>query len=281
MDSLRADRATLHANLTKAIEVAQHLAHQQATGQNDLFGGSATDPDSDQAMNVYDPVEPWTLTEQLIREKAVLGFFVSGHPFDAVREQARAFAYTVDRLPTPKPNEVGKRGGQMVLLAGRIDSIRSKIGKKGDKLIFMGIEDQDVVQEVSVFGELCNQLAGQLQVDQLVVVEGELSLDGYSGQTRLRATRVLPFEQARLQFAKAVEITLSEGQLSSEAQIQQLVQLVKQVQREGGIPVRWQWQSENWQVPLSPTSQHSIIPTADWLTQVEALGIRVTISYSA
>lgn len=281
MDSLRADRATLHANLTKAIEVAQHLAHQQATGQNDLFGGSATDPDSDQAMNVYDPVEPWTLTEQLIREKAVLGFFVSGHPFDAVREQARAFAYTVDRLPTPKPNEVGKRGGQMVLLAGRIDSIRSKIGKKGDKLIFMGIEDQDAVQEVSVFGELCNQLAGQLQVDQLVVVEGELSLDGYSGQTRLRATRVLPFEQARLQFAKAVEITLSEGQLSSEAQIQQLVQLVKQVQREGGIPVRWQWQSENWQVPLSSTSQHSIIPTADWLTQVEALGIRVTISYSA
>jgi DNA polymerase-3 subunit alpha len=279
MDGLKADRATLHANLTKALEVAQQVAQQAASGQNDLFGGSDDTTDSTQSMNNYTPTEPWTLTEQLIREKAVLGFFVSGHPFDAVREQANAFAYTVNRLPAPKPNEAGKRGGQMLLLAGRIDSIRSKIGKKGDKLIFIGIEDQDQVQEVSVFGELSNQLAGQIHVDQLVVVEGELSLDGYSGQPRLRATRILPFEQAKLTFAKTIDLVLMREQLTTTAEIDQLVQQLRRIQKDDGIPIRWLWQTPEWQLPLTSQQPLRIAPTTEWLEQVQALGARVTLVY--
>ena len=279
MDGLKADRATLHANLTKALEVAQQVAQQAASGQNDLFGGSDNTTDSTQSMNTYTPTEPWTLTEQLIREKAVLGFFVSGHPFDAVREQANAFAYTVNRLPAPKPNEAGKRGGQMLLLAGRIDSIRSKIGKKGDKLIFIGIEDQDQVQEVSVFGELSNQLAGQIHVDQLVVVEGELSLDGYSGQPRLRATRILPFEQAKLTFAKTIDLVLMREQLTTTAEIDQLVQQLRRIQKDDGIPIRWLWQTPEWQLPLTSQQPLRIAPTTEWLEQVQALGARVTLVY--
>lgn len=280
MDCLGADRATLHGNLTKALEVAQQQANQQASGQDDLFGSSA-DNDIAQRMNVYDVIEPWSLNDQLIREKAVLGFFVSGHPFDTVREQARAFACLVDTLPKPKPTEAGKRGGQMVLLAGRIDSIRTKIGKKGDKLLFIGIEDQDSVQEVSVFGELSGQLAGQLQVDQLVVVEGELSLDGYSGQTRLRATRILPFELAKLVFAKAIEVRLSRDNIQTLEQITQLAQLLKQVVSDDGIPVRWSWQTSEWQLPLTSTSGQKIIPTVDWLSQLFVLGVEAFPSYSS
>lgn len=278
MDCLGADRATLHANLTKALEVAQQQANQQASGQNDLFGSS--DSDLAPSMNVYDVVEPWLLNTQLTREKAVLGFFVSGHPFDVVREQARLFAYLVDNLPKPKPNEAGKRGGQMLLLAGRIDSIRAKIGKKGDKLLFIGIEDQDSVQEVSVFGDLSAQLAGQIQVDQLVVVEGELSLDGYSGQTRLRATRILPFDSAKLVFAKAIDLCLSTDRLQTSEQITHLAQLLKQVISDEGVPVRWLWQTPEWQVPLT-TSGQKIMPSLEWLSQLAVLGIEAVPSYSS
>lgn len=274
MDVLGASRAVLHANLLKALEHAQQEAERAASGQNDLFG--AGEVDLTPALCTYDMAEDWPLDEVLRREKAVLGFYLSGHPFDLYREKARLFAHTLASLPEPKPTEMGKRG-QSVLLAGRVDAVRTKIGKRGDRMAFVAIEDQDRVLEISVFGDLFTRLQSVLQPDAVVVVEGELSLDGYSGQPRLRASNVLPFAQAQISHAKAVVLTLDADQ---DWQASALIQLLSQARDdEQGKPVRLFWRQACWQLPFNQASAWGIRPDADWLNAVRALGVQAELVY--
>jgi DNA polymerase-3 subunit alpha len=279
MDDLGAHRAQLHANLTKALEHAQQEAARIASGQNDLFG-DAVAMDNVEATCTYDASDPWPLDELLRKEKAVLGFFVSGHPFDSVRERARSFAHTLATLPKPKAAELGKRGGQRVLLAGRIDSIRVKIGKRGDKMVFVGIEDNDQIMEVSAFGEVGNEVLNQLAVDDLVVVEGDLSLDGYSGQPRLRASKVLPFEQAYIAQAKALVLTLC---AEDDWAVEPLIQLLSQHRDdEQGKSLRWFWQQSGWQVPLLQQGDSSLIAISVTPALMDAfaqIGVKAQLVY--
>ncbi|MBD3767454.1 MAG: DNA polymerase III subunit alpha [Gammaproteobacteria bacterium] len=279
MDELGTHRAALHANLTKALDHAQQEAARIASGQNDLFGDAFAMEDV-VATCEYDVCDETPLDELLRKEKAVLGFFLSGHPFDAVRDRAKRFAHTLASLPEPKAADFGKRGGQKVLLAGRIDAIRTKIGKRGDRMVFVAIEDQDQVLEVSVFGDLGGEVLNKLAVDDLVVVDGELSLDGYSGQARLRASRIIPFEQAYIEQAKAVMLTLH---ASGDWDAQGLLQLLASARDdEQGKPVRFVWRQAGWQVPLTQQGNAellSLLPTPEWMSALARLGIEAELLY--
>jgi DNA polymerase-3 subunit alpha len=275
MDVLGANRAVLHANLARALEHAQQAAEQDASGQNDLFGESAAEIAP--TVCEYATVDEWPLDHLLRREKAVLGFYVSGHPFDAVRAQAQQFAYTLATLPTPKATEMGKRNsGQKILLAGRIDAIRTKIGKRGDRMVFVAIEDLDQVIEISAFGELGGQVLQSCQVDQLVVVEGDLSLDGYSGQTRIRASSILPFEEAYIHHANLIRLTLSAERALPDIGV--LAQWISQYRDdEQGKPVRWLWQEKGWQLPLNNISMLRVKPNVEGLERLRAMGVIVDL----
>jgi len=277
MDALGAHRAQLHANLNKALDFAQQEQERAESGQNDLFGEAfATEASVSDDTCQYDSCEPWTQDQLLKREKAVLGFYASGHPFDQVRDAALAFAYTLDTLPKPKAVEFGKRGGQQVVLAGRVDALRTKIGKRGDKMLFVAIEDKDQVLEASVFGELANQVGQSIAVDDLVVVEGELSLDGYSGQPRLRASRILPFAEARLSQANLLLLTFSDEEQWSVSALAAL--LLAQQDEEAGKPVRFFWQQQGWQVPLQHDSLRVRL-SSRLITQLDELGVKAALVY--
>ncbi len=277
MDDLGAHRAALHVNLTKALDHAQQENERAASGQNDLFGGGDDSVNLASSLCIYDEVDAWELDVLLRKEKAVLGFYISGHPFDVVREQARNFAHTLESLPKPKAAEMGKRSSQQVLLAGRVDSIRMKIGKKGNKMVFVAIEDNDTVLEVSAFGDLGNEVLTKISVDMLVVIEGELSLDGYSGQTRLRASRIMPFHDAKIEHAKAILLTFNECE---SWDISALHHYLSQSRDDNnGKPLRFFWQQAGWQVPLNHAQSMRVKPTASVMSGFVQLGVKAELLY--
>ncbi len=277
MDELGTHRAALHANLTKALDYAQQENERAASGQNDLFGGGDECVDLTPSLCTYDDVVAWELDDLLRKEKAVLGFYISGHPFDVVREEARSFAHTLASLPKPRAAEMGKRSGQQVLLAGRVDSLRMKIGKKGNKMVFVAIEDNDTVLEVSAFGELGNEVLNKISVDMLVVVEGELSIDGYSGQTRLRASRILPFHEAKIEHAKAILLTLDANEDWDVGALRQL--LSQSRDDENGKSLRFFWQQNGWQVPLNHAQSMRVKPSSGLMSGLTQLGVQAELVY--
>src|SRR3546814_7632779 len=60
---------------------------------------------------------------------------------------------------------------------------------------FITLDDRSGRIEASLFAEAFNSAQALLQTDALVVVEGEVSNDDFSGGLRLRAKRVMSLEE--------------------------------------------------------------------------------------
>ena len=90
-DSLHMNRAALSVSIDKAFEfAAASVANANQGGLFDMLGddshGSSTqEPDLVEVM-------PWGIKERLLLEKTAVGFFLSGHLFDAVEREVRQFA---------------------------------------------------------------------------------------------------------------------------------------------------------------------------------------------
>src|SRR5690606_11785712 len=87
-----------------------------------------------------------------------------------------------------------------------IVNLRVMKNKKGDKMGFITLDDRSGRIEASLFAEAFASNQSLLQNDALVVVEGEVSNDDFSGGLRLRAKRVMSLEEARTGLAEALRL---------------------------------------------------------------------------
>jgi hypothetical protein len=83
-DAIEANRAALLATLGNAIEAADK--GEQFAQQASLFGGAGGEPEPFELV----AAAPWGERERLQNEKQSLGFYLSGHPFNAYRGELRA-----------------------------------------------------------------------------------------------------------------------------------------------------------------------------------------------
>ena len=68
-----------------------------------------------------------------------------------------------------------------------------------------------------MFAEAFNSAQALLQTDALVVVEGEVSNDDFSGGLRLRAKRVMSLEEARTGLAESLRVKVAGEALRANA----------------------------------------------------------------
>src|SRR3989441_518223 len=120
-DSLGGDhRAQLVAALDTAFGEAQARQQERVSGQHALFGEATPIP---RPSSPLPDVVPWTEHERLTREKAVLGFFISGHPLARYRVEAELFG-------TRTTATLGQWGDQKVRIAAVVTLVKRQISKK-------------------------------------------------------------------------------------------------------------------------------------------------------
>ena len=219
------NRATLFAAMEEAIQAAGQAARDRESGNMDLFGGLFAAEEED-AYAQYRNARPLTLKERLKGEKDTLGLYLTGHPIDEYEQEVRRFARQkiVDLRPS--------RDTQTV--AGLIVAQRVMRNKKGDRMAFITLDDRSGRIEASLFAEAFNQAHGLLQTDTLVVVEGEVSHDDFSGGLRFRARRVMGLEEARTSLAESLRLRLDSASMNA-AQLEQMRNLLQQFR--GGCKV--------------------------------------------
>lgn len=189
-DGIDSNRAALLA----AVGVAMDVAGQGAgSGQDSLFGESHDTPQ--QALPI---VAAWSEREQLIQEKAALGFYFSGHPFSAWRKDIATFVKT--ELASLSPKE------QPQMLAGVVMATRTKMTARG-KMAFVSIDDGTAQLEVAVGNELWMMQQTLLKEDQLLIVEGKVSKDDYTGGLRVNARRLFDLTTARTANAQLLKLS--------------------------------------------------------------------------
>ncbi|WP_460876626.1 DNA polymerase III subunit alpha [Rhodanobacter koreensis] len=218
LDALAPTRASLMLQLPDAIKAAEQHLRDKQSGQNDMFGAAtgATTP----VVQIHLPTAPeWPLEQKLQGERDTLGHYLSGHPTDPWKDELAQLSTCplgeiADRYQPPKPrrNDDGdnnrfRRGPDTPwTVAGMVTAMR----KRGDSDAFVRLEDGSGIIEVSFFGELYQQVAPLLTRDQMLIVEGGLRIDDFSGGGfQLRARSAISLADACRKHARLLQLKLN------------------------------------------------------------------------
>ncbi|MGH8174201.1 MAG: DNA polymerase III subunit alpha, partial [Rhodanobacteraceae bacterium] len=264
MDALAPNRASLMAQLPEAVRAAEQHARDLAAGQNDMFGAaSAALPER---PAVLASVDEWPIERKLAGERETLGHYLSGHPTDAWRTLISRVATSplgeIDQhYKPPAPSERrGRFNDQSFTIAGSVVAIR----KRGDAMAFVQVEDWSGRIEVSLFREAWVEYGPLLTRDAILVFDGGLSLDEFSGGYQLRVNSVRTIESACERQARVLRLRLNGVHGDFVARLQQTLA----AHRGGTTPVRLAFRNANgqaeielgaeWRVRASHTLKNSL-----------------------
>jgi len=225
-------RARLVAALDIAVERAQNVQRDKASGQANLFGMLAAPPtaraplDDDALPPDLMEVGEWAEQDLLANEKSVLGMYVSGHPLDRFATQIRRYAdCSVENL--------GKRENyEVVTLGGIITSCRIRPFKSGDgRMAIMLFEDLTGEIEVIAMGDDFDKYEELLTSDEPLLIRGKVRIDRDEDRTninvRLGSRRrkrdpepdtpdVLSLAEVRAERSRAVRVTFAPGAVTRQ-----------------------------------------------------------------
>jgi DNA polymerase III subunit alpha len=189
-------RSTLLASLARAIEAAEQA--EASIHQVSLFE-TAGETDRHLPELVSEP--PWPEKKRLQEEKTALGLCLTGHLFDAYRNEVAHFV----RQPLVKVTE-----GKDQLLAGIITSARMLTGQRG-RMMVATIDDGTAAVEVMLYSEVYEPNRSWLKEDELVIAKVNVTPDKFSGGTRIVAEAVMDIAGARLRFGRNVHVRMDSG----------------------------------------------------------------------
>ena len=198
-DSLQRNRASLAASIDRAFDFSTATAaNANQGGLFDMMGDDAHGS-STQEPELVD-VLPWGVKEQLTNEKTALGFYLSGHLFDAVEREVRLFAKRkIDDL-------IDSREPQ--LLAGIVSDFRVINGQRG-KLALFKLDDKSAVMEATADEAMINANRHLFKDDELIIVMAKMQVDRFAGGYRLSIQQVWDLPSARCRFGKYLRVAVN------------------------------------------------------------------------
>ena len=201
-------RASLWAALPKVVQAAEQHGRNKMHNQVDLFSDEDTH-DSNQLEPQQIHLEEWSVGVKLQYEKETLGYYLSGHPFDEFETEIRAF------VPTKMATLADHVGGQ-TWLAGLVMGVRTMKTKRGQTIAFLTLDDHSGRVDVALFSEVFESSRELVQKGGVLIIEGEVANDDYTGGIRVSAKRVLTIESARALFAKRICLELNSEKIAQE-----------------------------------------------------------------
>ena len=200
---LNFNRAVLEASQAEAIKAADQAAKSFDSGHDDLFG-ALVPVGEEQVYDAYHSVNEWTDKLRLSGEKDTLGLYLTGHPIDEYEGEIKHFIR--NRIKDLQP----ARGNNQNIV-GLVVAMRVMKNKRGDTMCFVTLDDRTGRIEVSVFADVYEQYRELVKMDAVIVVEGEVAHDDFSGSLKVRTRKILNLVDARSHYARQLVLNLDAG----------------------------------------------------------------------
>jgi DNA polymerase-3 subunit alpha len=262
-DSFGSDRAILLASVGLAMDSAEQA--ERSANQVSLFGGDDSDLET---PLTYVNVPPWSEKQRLTEEKTALGFYLSGHLFTAYEPEVRKFART--RLSSLEPSREPR------MIAGIIVAVRTQMTQRG-KIVIVTLDDASSTADVTVYNELYEPNRAMFKEDELLVVQGKVSEDRFSGGMRVSAEKVMDIGAARAQYGKQFSVASSTGFDTG-----QLKNILSQYRSDNGLPFVMQYTHDGVSCEVRWPAAWQVKPADELkLALMDKLGVQnATIEYS-
>src|ERR1700677_2167905 len=193
LDPLGPNRATLSAELDRAMHLGERNSRAMSVGQVDLFGLSPAE---------HSRVDDWTEAQRLAGERETLGLYLSGHPITPYEPDLKFLvsARLVDVGGAKPSAPMGERGwsqGKPATVAGLVLEIRRRPNR-----VTLILDDRSARLEVSLFEETFQQYRDIIVKDAILIVDGMLRFDDFMEPWRLQAKTLMDIDRARERFAR-------------------------------------------------------------------------------
>jgi DNA polymerase III subunit alpha len=196
-DALCPHRASLVASIGLAFDYAEtQAAHADQGGLFDFADSHAASTHEPALIDVA----LWDVKERLTQEKSAIGFYLSGHLFDQVEAEVRQFVKRriADLSDSREPQ----------LLAGIVNDLRVVNGQRGRVAIFK-LDDMSEPIEAVANEDLLNANKDLLKDDEVLVVQGKVQPDRFSGGLRLNVQQVWDLASARCRFGRYLRVAVN------------------------------------------------------------------------
>jgi len=220
-------RAVMLAALDEAVKLAEQHARNTSSGMGDLFGDSVVDSASDINYNSYNGARALSVRERLNGEKETLGLFLTGHPVDEYEDELRSMV--ANRIVDLRP------GKDNITISGMVVGMRVMKNKRGDNFAFLTLDDKSGRIELSVWAEKFNAYRDILTKDALLVVQGAISEDNFTGGLKMVAESIQSIYEARCSKVNRLQLTISQSQVA-EDWVEQLHGIVSEF-KDGNCPI--------------------------------------------
>ncbi len=230
--------------LEKLIRFGGTFQATQQSTQQSLFGEIGH-------VDVPNPkipyCEPWSNLEKLKKEKAVAGFFITGHPLDDYREEIQAFCNST--IKKAKENML-VAGGREFVFAGIISKVRHETAKNGNAYGRFTVEDFDDQVDFALFGEDYLRLKHLLEEDKSLMIKAKVQARyGKADMQELKVTQMSLLSEAMDKMAKQLLVKIPLPNLN-ETLIKGVVKLVKSHKGDCRIRVSLMDIDENYKVDM-------------------------------
>ena len=205
-DTFEQTRSTLMESFESIIDMIADSDKKSFDGQVSMFdlGGSTEQKEMQELKYTYKVVPEYSDKELLSMEKEMLGLYISGHPLEGIREEIERQT-NINTYQMRQASQIGQIGneelsdearlqmldqgvqigdgkganlqdGKPVKYAGIISSVKKKYTKNNKIMAFVTVEDLYGPTEIIVFESCYQNCSNILMVDNIVLVEGRLSI---------------------------------------------------------------------------------------------------------
>ncbi|MEO8666460.1 MAG: OB-fold nucleic acid binding domain-containing protein, partial [Ignavibacteria bacterium] len=204
-DAIDNNRNKLFLNLERSTTYAQkYVTSEEANGQEGLFGNK----DNSKVVNqeyIIQNYEDFAETEKYNREKAAIGFYITGHPLSKYEKDIESF---INLTFGEEPSEIDFARLKSVTMCGVINDVQIKLSKKGNKFVVFNLVDFYGSGECVAFGRLFEEKQKLFVNDSLVIVRGMPEENG--DKIKLTVNEIYSIDVFLEIFTKNLTVHLSE-----------------------------------------------------------------------
>lgn len=254
-DAWGEDRASLWTSLENAMQWGAQNWQNQQHGQHDLF---ALIDEEEPELSISPNIPSWSLQHTLQAEKETLGWYLSGHPSDEIVHELKDVC-----IKLPIQNLASMK---VIRVAGMVSEWRRMMTKKGKPIIIINLTQGDDSLEMVAFPDRLPSEMTRFSSGDLILVEGEVSMDQVRQTPRISVQKILSHAEAQAAYAQALIIPMTHAQTSSFDEMKTLLQL-----HPGHCPIRIRYVEKDFSVELKLGHDWRIHPSSALLNGLRQL----------
>ncbi len=206
-DTFKETRATLFAQIDRALARASGIIQDRQRGQSSMFG--LLDGKQDPIPEAISKLPEWPQHELLAAEKELLGFYVTGHPLTPFAPILEKYALANTAALANLPNR------SLTRIGGLISAVQHGVSKKSNKPYAMvTLEDLEGSVQILCMNENYDRYRPLFTLNKAILVVGEVN--NGDDKPKIFPQEIMPLEDAPRKFTKQVHLRLHTAHLQPE-----------------------------------------------------------------